>query len=184
MTRLVSTGSCKGIFAPPIRLITFPSTIGKNRVCTNVSGSRVYTYTSMANLIKGANCFQLIFKVAFVEAYHSFPFCTSIPSHLPRKWMGGRQRWENKIIVVGRWFPRPNRKPVFKPLFQFHGLPSPSSFSSSLKNSKVIIIVKRIYNVQLQCYGEGNTFFYSGCISCFVAIQLKKKKERKNQRKD
>lgn len=128
MTRLVSTENCKSIFAPPIRLITFPSTIGKNRVCTNVSGSRVYTYTSTANLIKGANCFQLIFKVAFVEAYHTFPFCTSIPSRLPlRKWMGGRQRrWENKIIVVGRWFPRRIENRFLSPSFNSMGYPIPS----------------------------------------------------------
>lgn len=88
--------------------------------------------------------------------------------------MGGRQRrWENKIIVVGRWFPRPNRKPVFKPLFQFHGLPSPSS---CLKNSKVIIIVEFTmysYNV------TGKEILLSSVVDVFPVAIKKRKKELK-----
>lgn len=132
MTRLVSTENCKGIFAPPIRLITFPSTIGKNRVCTNVSGSRVYTYTSTANLIKGANCFQLIFKVAFVEAYLSVLHVNSFPLAFTK--MNGRtsttlgkQNYRRRTMVSTA-----NRKPVFKPLFQFHGLSHSLSSRSRL----------------------------------------------------
>ena len=115
-TRPVSTRS---IFALPIRLITFRSTIGaapgKNRARTNISGwcvcvcVCVCTHPWPISLKEPivSNSYSKLHSSVETRARHGFPFYTSIPSTFhENEWEDVNDVGETKLSSFGRCFPR------------------------------------------------------------------------------